>query len=109
MADQSPAPVSGSDWTVEVTNRIESVVATVRDNTTVPVTKAAEAAVFGVVAGVLAIVAVIFLVLVFLRFLYVYLPIHPLARRVWVADAIVAAIFLGTGALLWLQRYPKEV
>ena len=109
MADQSPAPVSGSDWTVEVTNRIESVVATVRDNTTVPVTKAAEAVVLGLVAGVLAIGAVIFLVLVFLRFLYVYLPIHPLSRRVWVADAIVAAIFLGSGALVWRQRQPKEM
>jgi hypothetical protein len=108
MADQSPAAASSTDWTVEVTNQIESVVAKVRDNTTVPVTKAAEAIVFGVVAAMLGAVAVTFLVLLMVRFLIVYLPIHPLARRVWVADAIVAAIFLGAGALLWMQRQPRE-
>ena len=58
MADQSPVqtPPTG-DWTVEVTDRIESVVGTVRDKTTVPATKAARLVVFGLVAAMLAMVA----------------------------------------------------
>jgi hypothetical protein len=108
MSDQSPVPASGTDWTVELTNQIESVVATVRDNTTVPVTRAAEAIVFGLVGAMLGVVGVIFLVLLLQRVLMVYLPVHPLARRVWVADAITSAIFLGAGALLWRLRLARE-
>ena len=57
MADQSPAPLADRDWTVEVTDRIESVVEIVRDKTAVPATKVAEMIVFGVVAALLALVA----------------------------------------------------
>jgi hypothetical protein len=47
-------------------------------------------------------------VLLVQRVLIVYLPIHPLARRVWVADAIASAIFLGSGAFLWRLRLARE-
>jgi hypothetical protein len=107
MAEQTPAPIAERDWTVEVVNRIESVVETVRDKTTVPVTKVARVVVFGLVAGVLG-AATLFLVVVGLvRVLDVYLPFHPLARRVWVVDAGAAAIFLGSGAFLWRKRRPR--
>jgi hypothetical protein len=108
MADQSPAPLADRDWTVEVTDRIESVVEIVRDKTTVPATKVAEMIVFGVVAALLALVAFVSLVLLVIRLLYVYLPIHPLSRRIWIADAIAAAIFLGLGAFIWRMRQPKR-
>ena len=108
MADQSPAQVADEDWTVEVTNRIESVVETVRNNTTKPVTTAADMVVFGLVAGLLGSVAFFLLVVGAVRVLDVYLPFHPLARRVWVVDAAASAIFLGAGALLWRLRRPKS-
>jgi hypothetical protein len=108
MADQSPAPLADRDWTVEVTDRIESVVEIVRDKTAVPATKVAEMIVFGVVAALLALVAFVSLVLLTIRLLYVYLPIHPLARRIWVADAIAAAIFLVLGAFIWRMRQPRR-
>src|SRR6478735_4026883 len=101
MADQAPVPPSTRDWTVEVTDRIESVVGAVRDKTAVPATNAARILIFGFVAGTLGMVALYMLAQGLLRILYVYVPIHPLARRVWVVDAIVAAIFLGSGAFLW--------
>lgn len=107
MADHSPAQVADRDWTVEVTNRIESVVGTVRDKTTVPVTKIARTVVFGVVVGTLATVALFLVVLAGVRVLDVYLPFHPLARRVWVVDTAAAAIFLGSGAFLWRKRRAK--
>ena len=108
MADQSPAPLADRDWTVEVTDRIESVVEIVRDKTAVPATKLAEMIVFGVVAALLALVAFVSLVLLIIRLLYVYLPIHPLSRRIWIADLIAAAIFLGVGAFIWRLRQPRR-
>ena len=107
MADQSPAPVADRDWTVEVADRIESVVETVRDKTTVPVTKVARGVVFGLIAGILGVAALFLLVLALIRLLDVYVPIHPLSRRVWIVDAIASAIFLGSGAFLWSKRQPR--
>jgi len=107
MADQTPAPASGQDWTVEVTNRIELVVGSVRDKTTVPVTKVARTVVFGLAAGVLGVVAVALLVIAAVR-LNVYLPLHPTGRKVWVAEAIGAAIFLVAGAFCWRKRTPPQ-
>jgi uncharacterized membrane protein YqjE len=107
MADQSPVPVADRDWTVEVTDRIELVVGTVRDKTTVPVMKVANGLVFGVVAAILGLLTLFFAVLLIIRLLYVYVPIDPLSRRVWIVDAIAAAIFLGSGAFLWRMRQPR--
>lgn len=107
-SDVSATSSGDQDWTVEITNRIESAVGTVRDKTTVPVTKAARAAVYGLVGGALAALALFVLVVGAVRLLDVYLPFHPEARRVWVVDAIAAAIFLGSGAFLWRMRRPKR-
>ncbi len=103
----SPLPAQpGHDWPSEVADRIDSVVGAVRDKTTVPALEVARAVVYGAVVVVLATCIVVLLVIALLRLLYVYLPIQPLARRVWVADAIVSAIFLGGGALVWRRRRP---
>jgi len=107
MTDQSPVPTPDKDWTDEITTRIEFVVTTVRDKTTVPVTRAADQAIFVVVAGALVVVAVMFLAILLVRMLEVYLPIHPQGRRVWVADTIVAALFLGSGSFLWWLRQAR--
>lgn len=88
------------DWTYEVTDRIESVVGAVRDRTTKPVVQAATIFIYGVIVAILAVVVVVLLVLAVNRILDAYLPISPEARKVWVVDAITAAIFLGSGALL---------
>jgi len=105
MADQAPA--AERDWTSEVTDRIESVVGAVRSKTTVPITTAARATVFGLVAGVLGASAFFLLILAGVRVLDVYLPFHPLGRRVWVVDGAASAIFLASGAFLWRKRRPK--
>ncbi len=109
MATNAPVQSDTYDWTVPVADRIESVVDTVRDKTTVPATQVARGIVYGIVVLVLALVILVLLIIGLMRVLYVYLPIHPLARRIWVADAIVSAIFLGAGALVWRLRRPKEV
>ncbi|MHB1535843.1 MAG: hypothetical protein ACYC1D_14795 [Acidimicrobiales bacterium] len=103
MSDQSPSPDPGPDWTDQIANRVESTVATVRDKTTVPLTKVARAVVFGLVAAVLGTLALVLLVVAAVR-LEVYLPFHPQARRVWVTDVGLGAIFLLVGAFFWRKR-----
>jgi H+/Cl- antiporter ClcA len=106
MADQQAAPPP-PDWTVEIADRIESVVGTVRDRTTVPITKVARAVVFGVLAAVAGVVAAILLIVAAVR-LHVYLPFHPEGRKVWVVYAILSAIFLMAGAFVWRKRAPRQ-
>ena len=83
------------DWTYEVTDKIESVVGTVRDRTTKPVVQAATMVIYGIIVGILGLTIVVLLVVLVNRILDAYLPITPEARKVWVVDAITAAIFLG--------------
>ena len=104
--DAKPAP-SQPDWTYEVSDRIESVVDSIRSKTTVPATVAARGIVFGVVVAVLAASLLILLVLAAIRVLDVYLPYHPVGRRVWTVDAGLAAIFLALGAFFWRKRRPR--
>lgn len=106
----SPSPASpGSDWPADVATRIDSLVGAVRDKTTVPATTAARGVVYGLILGVLAAAIGILMVIVVVRILDVYLPFHPVGRRVWVVDAAASAIFLGAGAFLWRRRRPRRI
>lgn len=104
MTSASP----GNDWPADVTGRIESVVGTVRDKTTVPAMTAARGVVYGLVLGVLGAALGLLLVIALVRLLDVYLPFHPVGRRVWVVDAGASAIFLGGGAFMWRRRRPRR-
>ncbi len=105
----SPSPASqGSDWPADVASRIDSLVGTVRDKTTVPAMTVARARVYGLVIGVLGAAVGMLLVIALVRLLDVYLPFHPLGRRVWVVDAAASAIFLGLGAFMWRRRRPRR-
>jgi hypothetical protein len=108
MAQIAPQSPAGSDWTAEAADRIEAVVTTVREKTTVPVQKVARAVVFGFIAAVLGIMAGLLVVIGLFR-LHVYLPFrHNEGRKVWVTDAGVGAIFLAAGALIWRYRKPRH-
>lgn len=98
-----PTPGTGHDWTAEAADRIESVVTTVRDKTTIPVQKIAAAVVYGLVAGLIGATAFVLLVVGIFR-LHVYLPFHPEARRVWTTYVVLGAIFAASGGLLWRRR-----
>ena len=106
MAEPQAAPPT-PDWTVEIADRIESVVGAVRDKTTVPITKVARIVVFGILAGVAGIAALILVIIAAVR-LHVYLPFHPVGRQVWVVYAALGAIFLLAGAFLWRKRTPRR-
>lgn len=95
------------DWTVQVADRIESVVETVRDKTTVPITKVARALVYGMVAAVLASVALVMTVIGVIR-LHVYLPFHPEALQLWTSYVVLGAIFVLAGLFTWRMRHPRR-
>ena len=105
-----PADTSGQSaaWPAQVTERIESVVGTVRDKTTVPALTVARAVVYGVLAAVLGTTLLILLVIGVLRLADAYVPLHPIGRRVWIVDAAASAIFLASGAFLWRRRRPRQ-
>lgn len=104
-AAAGPTPGVGShEWTDEVADRIESVVAAVRDKTTVPVVKLARVVVFGVVALPLAVVALILFLVALTRLIEVYLPVEPYSARVWGTYAVLGAIFVLAGLLLFSRR-----
>ena len=107
MTSASPEP-SGSDWATDVAGRIDSVVGSVRDKTTVPASTAARAVVYGLIIGVLGAALGILIVIGLIRLLDVYLPFHPIGRRVWVVDAAGSAIFLIGGAFFWRRRRPRS-
>jgi hypothetical protein len=100
-------PPSGSDWTAQTADRIESVVEIVRDKTTVPVIKVARAVVYGLIAGVMGSLAMVLFAVAFFR-LNVYLPFDEEGRKVYVAYFAVGAIFLLVGMFLWSKRAPRS-
>lgn len=107
----TPSPTGGAaerDWTYQVTDRLESAVGTVRDRTTVPVTKIARAIVFGLLAGTLGVAVLILFVIALVRVIDVYLPFGPYGRRVWVGYAGLGAIFVAAGLFAWSKRSPRK-
>ena len=107
MAQTVPrTPPPARDWTAQGADRIESIVETVRDKTTVPVTKVARGAVYGLIAAVMGLLALILVVVGLFR-LHVYLPFGNEGRKVYITDLGLGAIFLGVGMLLWRRRSPR--
>ena len=104
----SPTPPLGGDWPAEIAARIDSLVGTVRDKTTVPAMTVARVVVYGLLVGVLGAALGLLLVIALIRLLDVYLPFHPVGRRVWVVDAAASAIFLGSGTFMWRRRRPRR-
>jgi hypothetical protein len=100
-------PKAGPDWTTQAADRIESVVTSVRDKTTVPVQKAARAVVFGLIGLVIGALALVLLIVAIFR-LHVYIPGHREGRKVWIADVGVGAIFVLIGGFSWSRRKPRH-
>ena len=105
-----PAEISAQTaaWPAQVTERIESVVGSVRDKTTVPALTAARVVVYGLLAAALGTTLLILLAIGVIRLGDAYVPVHPMGRRVWIVDAAASAIFLVLGAFAWRKRRPRQ-
>jgi len=91
------------DWSAQAADTIESVVGTIRDKTTVPLTTVARALVYGIVAGVMGVAALLLLVIALVRLLDVYIP-----GQIWTVYAVVGGLFTVGGLFAWSKRTPKR-
>jgi len=92
-----------SDWTTEAVDRIEEVVATVRDKTVVPAQNVTKALVYGLLTAFFVGTALTFLSIAAFRALSAYLP-----GGVYWAYLVLGGIFVMGGTLLWTRRAPKS-
>ncbi|MGH8983505.1 MAG: hypothetical protein ACRDY6_06460 [Acidimicrobiia bacterium] len=92
-----------SDWTTEAVDRIEEVVATVRDKTVVPAQNVTKALVYGLLTAFFVGTALTFLAIAAFRALSAYLP-----GGVYWAYLVLGGIFVLGGALLWSRRASKS-
>ncbi len=97
--DTGPADEAVADWPAQAADTVVRVVDAVREKTTEPAQTAARAIVYGLLAAFLVVVAVVLLMVGVFRALANYLP-----GEVWAAHAIVGAVFVITGLVLWTQR-----
>lgn len=86
-----------SDWTGQAADRIEEVVATVRDRTVVPARSASQVIVFGLLAAFFVGTAGVLLTILLFRLLCLALP-------VWAAWLVLGGIFVAGGAFCWAIR-----
>lgn len=92
-----------SDWTTEAVDRIDEVVATVRDKTVVPAHNVTRALVYGLLTAFFVGTALTFLCIAAFRALEAYLP-----GKVYWAYLVVGGIFVLGGGFLWTRRAPKS-
>jgi hypothetical protein len=98
-ASSDPA---AADWTDQVADLVVDSVDKVRARTTGPVLNVAHAAVYGVVAAIIAIPVVIALLAGLVKLLNWIVP-----GDVWIAYLIVAAMMWVLGWVLWSRRGPS--
>ncbi len=91
----SPKP----DWTVQVAGQIDSLVDTIRSNTSDRLVRVARMIVYGLLVAVMGTMAVIVLIIGAIRVLDRLLP-----YEVWLPYLILGAIFLAAGLFLWSKR-----
>jgi hypothetical protein len=91
-----------SDWTTEAADRIEAVVATVRDKTVVPAQNVTKALVYGLLSAFFVATAVTLLCVAVFRALESYLP-----GEVYWAYLALGGIFVVGGAFCWTRRSAK--
>ena len=90
------------DWTIDAVDRIEDVVATVRDRTVVPAQNVTRAVVYGLLTTFFILTALILLSIGIFRALEGYLP-----GKVYWAYLVMGGIFVLGGAFCWARRTAK--
>jgi hypothetical protein len=90
---------TGTDWTVQAADAIESVVVSVRSKTTDPLIGVSRWIVYGTLAAIVGLVAATVAIIGLVRVLDVILP-----GEVWVVDVLLGGIFTVIGLFLWSRR-----
>lgn len=106
-----PTGSGGREWTDQAADAVESIVLSIKQKTTVPLTTIARGLVYGLVIAALGAVVMVLMAVSAVRVLTVYLPVGRVNgnhHRVWVADLIVGGIFTLVGMFAWSKRTPKK-
>ncbi len=107
-----PTAPDSRDWTDQAVDTVESVVLTVKEKTTVPLTTAVRAAVYGLVIAVVGVVLLVVLIIALIRLADVYVLVH-IGRahghvRIWIAYVALGILFSAIGFFFWSKRRVKE-
>jgi len=94
------SPESAGDWPARAADLVDTVAALVRDRAIRPVVLVARALVFGLLVVVASAVTAVLLAIAAVRLLTVY----AFDGRVWAADFLIGAVFVGGGFLAWSRR-----
>ncbi len=92
------------DWTVQAADRIEGFVTSIHDKTTVPLTTAARAIVFGILAAFAGGTALVLFAIIAVR----GLDVATGDGNVWIAHGSIGMLFLVIGVVAWRYRRPRE-
>ncbi|MDA8147702.1 MAG: hypothetical protein M0Z93_02850 [Actinomycetota bacterium] len=99
------SPDAGGDWPARAADLVDTVAALVRDRAIRPVVLVARALVFGLLVVVASTVTAVLLAIAAVRLLTVY----AFDGRVWAADFLIGAVFVGGGLVAWSRRgAPKD-
>ena len=98
-----PIAARDDDWTVQAADRIEGLVTSIRNKTTVPATTAVRGIVYGLLAAFAGGVAMVMVVIILVRLGDEFIP-----RGVWIVDLILGILFTLVGVLAWRKRRPAE-
>ena len=104
MAQPPRTATRDDDWTVQAADRIEGLVSSVRDKTTVPLTTVARGVVYGLVAAFAGGVALVLLAITLVRVIDVYTG----EGNVWIAHLAIGMLFTLVGVWAWRKRRPVE-
>jgi len=102
MAQTPHLATRDDDWTVQAADRIDGLVTSIREKTTVPLTTVARGIVYGLLVAFAAGVAMVLAAIAAVRILN-FLP-----GGVWVAHFIIGMVFTGFGVWAWRKRKPAE-
>jgi hypothetical protein len=98
-----PASSPGGDWAAQAADKVEQLVATVREKTTQPILKGARGAIWGVVATFLIIIACVLLYTALFRLVDSYLPVG-----VWATHLIFGLVFTAGGIAIGLNGRARD-
>jgi hypothetical protein len=104
MAQPPRTAARDDDWTVQAADRIEGLVSSVRNKTTVPLTTVARGLVYGLLAAFAGGAALVLLAIALVR----GIDVATGEGNVWIAHLSIGMVFFLAGVWAWRKRRPVE-
>ncbi len=99
----SASSTVAGDLAARGADKVDELVALLRDKTVRPLTLATRAVVFGLIVAAASLVGLTLVSIAVIRLLTVY----AFDGRVWLSDVVVGGIFVVIGVAAWTRRTPS--